>query len=1159
MRFAAVILALASASIIYRADALAIGEIEVRTMLNEPLDARVPLVAVSPEELSTLVVSPASVAAYETAGLELTGYVADLDFEVVQATPPFVRIRGQRPAREPFLDLLLEFSWGSGRLLRNYTILLDPPAVAFEPVAQADTAASDASGPTVSPSDVTPTAPSRATARSSQSGSTPAPATDPAFNEGVGWVDSTKPAPATPAAPPEPELIAPRRTTPAETVRRYGPVQSKETLWSIAFRLRPDPALTMSQMQLAIFLANPEAFDGNINTLRSGAMLHVPSAADVASLDALEAKEEIARQRQSYRSRARTAVERPRPPAPRAEPPVVTEPEPAQPAAETAAAEPVEPPIEQSVAPTDEPPAAASEVDEPAPVEATDAEPTSSAEADLSAEPEEAPADESAPQRPMTALERLRAQQAGQPVPGRPEPQQPILGQETSSEATVDSTSPPSDDAAEDAEAPNGEGEAAPVSRPAAPAQAPVDDDGGFPWLILLLALVAGGGVGYMIWKRRQTQTVATPTWPSAKEAATEAPADPGDTTVSEEPVAADEQPATLDATTSLDANETAAELAEGMEPDPEALGLEATTVFDAGAETATDTGGPVETPASESTQQFHSETIMIDVSGDDPVAEADFHLAYGLYDEAALLLQQAMESDPGRADIKSKLAEVYFAASQPSEFVELARRVQPELAESAPAEWNRIVIMGQQIAPDEPLFQSSDAADLGDGLDLDFDSEPSAAPDPATDFDLGAFDDPTEQPASEVSADDSDDDMSLEFDLEPATPAAESDAAEEVTETSAAMPGDDEHSLEFTLDATDDDAVVPPAESVEAADNLSAAAETEEQDAEPSTESTDALAFDIDTMTSEEPLLADGDADAMLDELGDFEIGEPVAEASDTDTDADADADADAEEAVASDAQVIDEDDAVGDSSTETPAALDDLIGDTDLAELEAEADDPAEFDFGDFGVPTSEPAEDKATEAAAEPFQSDDEASSPTGEDAAEDSAPDDAEALLADLDDFAAEPEEVQGADPQPAETPSTPTDDAQDELAVDLSEFDLDAGDSETDVAALESVEAGEGELDLSEFDFGVSDTPEPVDEAADASEDSLDLDGLFDEESASGDGQAEDLGSKLDLARAYVDMGDAEMATSLLDDVLAGGSEEQKAEATELKAQLAGQG
>ena len=151
MRFAAVILALASASIIYRADALAIGEIEVRTMLNEPLDARVPLVAVSPEELSTLVVSPASVAAYETAGLELTGYVADLDFEVVQATPPFVRIRGQRPAREPFLDLLLEFSWGSGRLLRNYTILLDPPAVAFEPVAQADTAASDASGPTVSP------------------------------------------------------------------------------------------------------------------------------------------------------------------------------------------------------------------------------------------------------------------------------------------------------------------------------------------------------------------------------------------------------------------------------------------------------------------------------------------------------------------------------------------------------------------------------------------------------------------------------------------------------------------------------------------------------------------------------------------------------------------------------------------------------------------------------------------------------------------------------------------------------------------------------------------------------------------------------------------------------------------------------------------------
>ncbi|MEN8822751.1 MAG: FimV/HubP family polar landmark protein [Abyssibacter sp.] len=1181
MRFAAVILALASASIIYRADALAIGEIEVRTMLNEPLDARVPLIAVTPEELGSLVVSPASVAAYETAGLELTSYVADLDFEVVRGTPPFIRIRGQRPAREPFLDLLLEFSWGSGRLLRNYTILLDPPAVAFEPVAEADTAASDVSSP-VPQRSPEPTTSSRATARSAQASTDQAPTTDPAFNEGVGWVDGANPETVRPAAPPpEPRIIAPAPRREDTRVGRYGPVQPKETLWSIAFRLRPDPTLTMSQMQLAIYLANPEAFDGNINTLRSGAMLHVPSAADVASLDALEAKQEIARQRQAYRPSASAPVPSSRP----------VPPPPPEPVERTVEAEPAPQPV-QSEQPSDEPTSAQTDAaaEDSAPA-SQDEVPAGTAAAESTEVPVEAEAavasaepastEDETPQRPMTALERLRAQQAGQPVPGRPEPPEPILGaqpdEDTSAEPTGETTEPVADSAAEDA-----------VSQPVAPVQAPVEDEGGFPWLIVLLALVAGGGLGYVVWKRRQASVATTPTWPSAAKAEESPPSKsdepPAEEALPAEGMATGEETATLAATASFDANDEAAELAEGLDPTPDDFGLEATTVFDAGAVETPPAGPASETPPSESTQQFHSETIMIDVSGDDPVAEADFHLAYGLYDEAALLLQQAMDADPGRADIKSKLAEVYFAASQSEEFVALARRVQPELVENAPAEWNRIAIMGQQIAADDPLFQAGPEADIEGGLDLDFDSdaEPAPAGEPAADFDLGDFDTPATDAAGadDAAARPADDEMSLEFDLEPQVGDESIDAPEPVESSQAddaTDAADDGHSLEFTLDAVDSDSVSAeePADAI--AEEPATPAESSDE-VEPADASAEALAFDIDTMTSDEPLLAEEEADAVLDELGDFEVADNPAldEAAQAHAADGPGAPAPADETLDEPANELAPTD--GEAETRPEAAVDtlsdaeagDLIGDTDLAALEADADDPAEFDFGEFGVPSSgaaeageaAAAESSAPEAdipASESEQDTQSIDEPAG-DTGEAPAVPDTESFISELDDFLAEPEPSVDADSQAAPA-------AVDDFDVDLSGFDLDESAADQPLSDLESVADDATELDLGEFDFDMAETPDTGsntgDETASADTDAVDLDGLFDADAdadADEDGEGADrvdLGSKLDLARAYVDMGDAEMAGSLLDDVLAAGSDEQKAEATELKAQLAG--
>ncbi|WP_348672673.1 FimV/HubP family polar landmark protein [uncultured Abyssibacter sp.] len=1074
MRLLAVLLAVASSSLVFRADALALGDIEVRSMLNEPLDARVPLVAASASELSTLVVSPASAAAFETAGLELTSYVAGLQFEVVSGTPPFVRIRGRTPAREPFLDLLLEFSWGSGRLLRNYTVLLDPPAIAFEPVAQAEPAPEPPR--TEAPvTDVAPPSPAPQPVPEPQV-NTPQPVTDPAFNEGVGWVEDVPPAP-TPSAPTRREPAPSAPSVSNDGSSRYGPVDKKETLWSIAYRLRPSLSLTMDQMQLAMFYANPEAFDGNLNTLKAGAMLSVPSAADIASIDPAAAKQEVARQRNTYvpppeATRSTPPAARPAP-VTRSKPKPVVEPEPAPTIAE-AEPEPKAEPAPPEPEPVTEEPSAA-QTPEPAPAE------ESETVAEAATPPRES--QPATPERPMSALERLRAQQAGRAVP---EP--------TPSESVTVDDEPAEPQASEPEPEP-----AAPPQRPRQPiaAPAPVDDEGGFPWLIALLVLLVGGGAGYWFWKRRQAGEESTPTWPSAPASTVAADEEPEPAAEPDEPVDAPDETDDADllsATAVFDADDTVAD--EPAESDA-ADDLDATAIFDAGTAAPPVDEAPEPTPASESTQQFHSETITIDVSGDDPVAEADFHLAYGLYEEAALLLQQAMDADPARADVKAKLAEVYFAASDRDQFVDLAARTKDDLPA---AEWQRVVIMGQQLAPDEPLFQQDETTDFDDGgIDLDFDADPAAEAAPATDFDLGDFEG-DEQPAAP------DDDHSLEFDIEP--PVVDESADE------APSPDNDDHSLEFDLEGFESETPVDETAESTVPDDVPTGAPQTDVEADIQ----DHLAFDIDTMTSDEPLYPDAGeseqtADDVLADLGDFEVGS---------TD---------------DGKVGDAPQDGDDTAVETPES-----GTGEAPSMEPESPGPESM-AGDLAQP----------------------------ETGADDADFGDGEDFLGDLDDFVVDADEQPSVEPdgltaggdEPADMDDGESTDsaAGDDVAFDfdLDDFDLEG---ETSAAADESASAApdEAEVDLAQFDL---DSDAPVEPEQAPSEDAADFDldamlgddGGDDMPSLAGDDG--DVGSKLDLARAYVDMGDAEMANTLIDDVLAGGSDEQKAEASALRERLSG--
>jgi pilus assembly protein FimV len=151
------------------------------------------------------------------------------------------------------------------------------------------------------------------------------------------------------------------------------------------------------------------------------------------------------------------------------------------------------------------------------------------------------------------------------------------------------------------------------------------------------------------------------------------------------------------------------------------------------------------------SADQTISAETAVNLDQGDPLAEADFHMAYGLYDQAADLVRIAIARDPTRRDLKLKLLEVFFVWGNKEQFLHSAHELASTRAEAAPGEWEKILIMGKQLAPDDPLFASGGAVsgaaaagvdlDLeggqGSGVDFDVIGSPSAVVRAADDIDL--------------------------------------------------------------------------------------------------------------------------------------------------------------------------------------------------------------------------------------------------------------------------------------------------------------------------------------------------------------------------------------------------------------------------------------
>jgi len=213
------------------AGAAGLGKLTVHSTLGQPLRAEIELLSVNKDELADITAKLASPDAFKQARIDRVEAMGALRFTVDQRASgqPVIRITSTSGISDPFLDLLIELNWSSGRLIREYIILLDPPADA-KPAEPAKVAT------------VAPEAPRNGQAK-------PAPVPAPVQEE-----QKPKPAPAPVPAQP----------------KRYGPVKSGETLRGIAGKLKPSEA-SLEQMMVGLYQANKGAFsEQNMNLLKRG-------------------------------------------------------------------------------------------------------------------------------------------------------------------------------------------------------------------------------------------------------------------------------------------------------------------------------------------------------------------------------------------------------------------------------------------------------------------------------------------------------------------------------------------------------------------------------------------------------------------------------------------------------------------------------------------------------------------------------------------------------------------------------------------------------------------------------------------------------------------------------------------------------------------------
>ena len=286
------------------ANAAGLGKIVVFSALGQPLRAEIEVTATR-EELSGMRAQLASREAFKQAGLDYASTLSGIAFALDKRPDGqlVIKLTSKTPVNDPFVDMLMELNWPTGRLVREYTFLLDPPEVAAknaQPVVAPATAA-------VRSGALAPTAP-----RPSSIGD------DTRVRAQTQTREEKQATVAEAAAPAMPKAAE----KPVEKVSSDGDfheVKRGDTLSKIAGATKPE-GVTLDQMLVGLYRANPDAFiDSNVNRLRAGSVLTVPAADEVRDLTAGDAKRLLTAQSLDFGAyRARLAQAAPQSEAPEA-------------------------------------------------------------------------------------------------------------------------------------------------------------------------------------------------------------------------------------------------------------------------------------------------------------------------------------------------------------------------------------------------------------------------------------------------------------------------------------------------------------------------------------------------------------------------------------------------------------------------------------------------------------------------------------------------------------------------------------------------------------------------------------------------------------------------------------------------------------------------
>ena len=287
---------------------ITLGGMRVQSALGEPLRAQLSLGQLTPEELSSINAGFAPAAVYQAAGITANPILDNVQISVDASEPSnvVVNLTSSSPISEPFLDMLLEIKWASGKVVRDYTLLFNPSTavaatVSTEPVIAAAPAVTDPAVALPAATLVEPNTAAGPVVDAAPAAPTPAAAA-PAAPEPAPAVAAAEPAP-TPTPTPAPEPAAQTATAvaqAAQTAPQRLRVVRGDTAAALAQANLPS-GVSLDQMLQAMLAANPSAFvDNNVNRLKSGAQLTVPTAEEAQAIDPAQARRLVIAQSKDF-------------------------------------------------------------------------------------------------------------------------------------------------------------------------------------------------------------------------------------------------------------------------------------------------------------------------------------------------------------------------------------------------------------------------------------------------------------------------------------------------------------------------------------------------------------------------------------------------------------------------------------------------------------------------------------------------------------------------------------------------------------------------------------------------------------------------------------------------------------------------------------------